>query len=96
MRCNGFIFKERIWALKIPSEAGIQEVEISDPGTTILEEMQKRRSDHLRRGSSTQKMTNKALNWKCIGLRFGQIPSSDISEEGLYVESVKRENPGTS
>lgn len=92
---TGDALRERLWALKLSPEAGVHELEIPDPGTGILKNIENRRSSQRRRGSSTLDVTNKALSWKCMGLRFGQIPSGSVAEEGLYIDNVKRDNPGT-
>ncbi|KAM7541770.1 hypothetical protein Aperf_G00000015390 [Anoplocephala perfoliata] len=89
LQCMGLEFTNRIRTLKVPPDAIIHEVLITDPGSSVLERMHhsSRRSRDLKPDSLDMN-----LNWKCIGLRFGRIESID---DGLYIDNVKRENPGT-
>nr|CDS31940.2 hypothetical protein HmN_000391800 [Hymenolepis microstoma] len=90
LQCKEYEFTSRINCIEVPSDASIRKVTITDPGSEVLKDL-RRRSSRRRRSSSTRSSTDKPLNWKDIGVRFGQDTTMG---DGLYIDKVKDENPG--
>ncbi|KAL5108047.1 hypothetical protein TcWFU_008080 [Taenia crassiceps] len=95
VRCSGKEFCERLRAFELPHDVEIHEVEILDPGNVGFEDMSLTQSSLNTIGSLDREVAERAASWRSVGLRFGQILSPDISDEGLYIANVKRENTGT-
>lgn len=95
VRCSGNEFRERFRAFKLPQDVEIHEVEILDPDNAGFEGMLLGQPSSNPIGSSDGKVADRAASWRNVGLRFGQILSTDTSDEGLYIANVKRGSAGT-
>lgn len=90
LQCKECEFVSRVQDIEIPSDASIHKITVSDPGSEVLKDLH-RRSSRRRSHSSNRNSTDKPLNWKSIGVRFGHDATIG---DGLYIDKVKNENPG--
>ncbi|VDL20003.1 unnamed protein product [Hymenolepis diminuta] len=91
LQCKECEFASRIQDIEIPPDASIHKITVSDPGSEVLKDLHLRRSSRRRSHSSNRNSTDKALNWKSIGVRFGHDATIG---DGFYIDKVKNENPG--
>ncbi|VDM31950.1 unnamed protein product [Hydatigera taeniaeformis] len=95
VRCSGTEFNKRIQAFELPQEGEIHEVEILDLGNADFEDSSPSQSSTNPNKSLDTEVADRTVNWKTVGLRFGQIRSKNTTEEGLYIAGVKQNSPGT-